>query len=278
MIKKIIIFIILIISNLLYANPSSRIISLNGSITEILFSLGLGENIVGCDTTSIYPELTTKIPKVGYQRNLSAEGILSLNPNLVLATTDAGPKNVIQQLQSTKLKLLVFEDKPELEYVWKKIIFTGKATEKIKEAQNLVKKLQEDYKNINSKINFQIKPKVLFIYSRGQGNIFVSGKDTSASKMIELAGGVNAVQSFSGYKPLTPESLAGLEIDFVLVPTKALEVLGGKSALNKISGLELTKVLQKDKIVVMDDLLLLGFSTRIVKAIEELAKFIGTLK
>lgn len=268
----------LFLSLSLNANSLPRVVSLNGTITEIIFALGAGETVVGCDTSSLYPERANKLPKIGYQRAVSAEGILSLNPSLILGTNEAGPPNTIQQLQTSKKKISVFQDKPELDHVWKKIAWVGEQIGKSKEAKSLIDKLKKDYQVLRTKILTTNKPSVLFIYSRGQGTILVSGKNTAASEMIELAGGKNAIMEFEGFKPLTPESLAGLQVDFILIPTKALESLGGKEGLKKVPGLLLTKAGKQGKIIDMDDLFLLGFSTRIVSAIEELGKLIGTIQ
>ncbi len=69
---------------------SPRIVSIGGPVTEIVYALGADKDLVGVDTSSIYPEAATKLPQVGYQRMLSAEGVLALHPTLILASADAG--------------------------------------------------------------------------------------------------------------------------------------------------------------------------------------------
>jgi iron complex transport system substrate-binding protein len=275
--KTKLILLFLLFSSVLYANEKKRIVALNGTLTEIIFALDAGDDIVGCDTSSIYPEKANLLPKVGYQRALSAEGILSLKPSLILGTSDAGPPNVIAQIKKSVPNLFLFEDTPTLDSVWKKIEWTGKNLGKSKEASKLVGKLQKDYQILQRKIDTTKKPKILFIYARGAGSVQVAGKENGADTMIKLAGGENAVNGFTGFKPITSEMLAGLKIDFILLPSRSLESLGGISGLKKIPGIELTGAGKEKNIIQMDDLVLLGFSTRVVQGIEELAKLIGTL-
>ncbi|MDQ3087776.1 MAG: ABC transporter substrate-binding protein [Acidobacteriota bacterium] len=88
-------------------NPNElRIISIGGAVTETIFALGQETKIVGTDTSSVFPEAATRLPQVGYQRTLSAEGVLSLKPNLVLATAEVGPPTAIEQIESAGVKVV----------------------------------------------------------------------------------------------------------------------------------------------------------------------------
>ncbi|MCX7997391.1 MAG: ABC transporter substrate-binding protein [Leptospiraceae bacterium] len=273
---KTIILLIMLFTNSIFSEENTRIVSLNGSVTEILFELGAGSLVVGCDTSSLYPEQATKLPKIGYQRAISPEGILSLNPTLVVGTSDAGPPTAIEQLKRSGAKVNIFHDFVGIDSVWKKIEFIGSSIGKNQEAERLLQKLKKENKTLLEKISYTKKPKVLFIYARGINTIQVSGNNTQASEMIRLAGGVNAINEFDGFKPLTPEALAISKIDYILMPEMSLSSMGGANELKKIPALSVISNLES-KLITMDDLLLLGFSARINKAIHELAKKIGTL-
>ena len=82
------------------ADAAQRIVSIGGPVTEIVYALGAGGDVVGVDTSSTYPETATRLPQVGYQRRLSAEGVLSLQPDVVLVTSDAGPPAALDQLKA----------------------------------------------------------------------------------------------------------------------------------------------------------------------------------
>lgn len=271
-----IIFLLLFFTTQVFSSDVKRIVSLNGSITEILFALGMGSFVVGCDTTSIYPEQANKLPKVGYQRAISAEGVLSLNPDLVIGTSDAGPPTSMEQIKRSGKDVKIFQDFLGLESVWKKIEFVGSSIGKEKETAKIIQELKKENQTLLGKINNKKAPRVLFIYARGANTIQVSGKNTPASEMIRLAGGVNVINEFDGFKPLTPEALSNTKIDYILMPSLSLESMGGIKELKKIPVLSLIPNLET-KVITMDDLLLLGFSTRINQAIQELAQKLGNL-
>ena len=98
--------IFLLFSTAAFADTPKRVVSVGGALTETVYALGAGELLVGSDTTSYYPEAAANSPKVGYQRALSAEGILSLSPDLVIMTDEAGPPPVLAQLNSAGVNML----------------------------------------------------------------------------------------------------------------------------------------------------------------------------
>ena len=87
----------------------SRIVVINGDVTEVVFALGLGENVVAVDTSATHPAEVTNLPQVGYQRRLSAEGVLSMDPTVVIGNTNAGPPEVIEQIRATGVPVVILE-------------------------------------------------------------------------------------------------------------------------------------------------------------------------
>ena len=102
-----------------------RIVSMNGSMTEALFAVGAGESVVGVDTSSVFPPEAQRLPKIGYQSKLSAEGILSLRPDLVLGTQDAGPPEVIEQIRRAGIRVEIYQDSSTVEGAYGKVLFAG---------------------------------------------------------------------------------------------------------------------------------------------------------
>ena len=200
-------------------DDTSRIVSLGGAVTEIVFSLGYGKKVVGVDASSSYPDEVSDIPKVSYHRRLTAEGIISLAPTLVIATTEAGPTEVIQQLRSADITILILPHEPTIECTIEKIKIVGSSLNKQKEANDIVRQINSDIKQIKL-LNKELsnKKKVLFIYARGQGNLMVAGKETAANTIVELAGAVNAVKDYNGYKPLTAEAVVAAAPDVPCIP------------------------------------------------------------
>ncbi|MEX1119850.1 MAG: hemin ABC transporter substrate-binding protein [Terrimicrobiaceae bacterium] len=255
------------------SHASERIVSTAGAVTETLFALGAEKEIVAVDVSSVFPEAANALPRIGYARQLSAEGILSMNPTVVFATEDAGPPEVIKQLTSAGVKVVPLSNRHTPEAAAERIIAIGDAINHRPAAKSLVENLKTDLELAQAQVQkSDARPKVLFIYARAGGVMNVSGTGTSADAMITLAGGVNAVQGFENYKPLTAEGAVAAAPDFILVTSRGLESSGGIDGLLKHPGLALTPAGKEKKVIVMDDLFLLGFGPRLGQAARELCE------
>jgi len=253
----------------MYAEPPVRLVSLNGTVTEILFSLGLGERIVGVDTSSIFPPNATKIKKIGYQRTLTSEGILSFNPTHIIGTDTAGPPNTMEQLRQLSIPMLIIPEVFTPEGVESKIRLITNFLNKQKEGENIINEFRTKM-NSFQKPQLKKEVKVLFLYSRSASSIFVSGSNTPAASVIQLSGAVNAVTDFQDYKPLTSEALVNANPDVILITKHSYDMLGGGDSIWEIPGIKSTKAGKAKQVLVMDDLLLLGFGPRLPQALSEL--------
>ena len=248
-----------------------KLVSLGGNITEIIFALGEGKHVVAVDASSLYPKEVTEIPKVGYYRQVSSEGILSAEPSMVIASESAGPKEVIEQIKKIGISVLQVPSEKSLEGTERRIRQIATTLNKEKEGIQLIKQIHEDLKKIQES---KTTPKVLFIYARGGGTLSVAGRNTAAAEMISLAGGINAVQEYEGYKPLNAESIIIAAPDYILLTTRGLTSLGSVEDVLSLKGIAQTPAAQNKKIISMDDLLLLGFGPRTGKAALELSKLL----
>lgn len=252
---------------------TARIVSIGGGVTEIVYALDFGGQVVGVDTSSVYPEAATKLPQVGYQRQLSAEGILSLKPTVVLATTDAGPPAALEQLRSAGVPVVSILADANVAGANARLRAVAQALAVPDRGEALVSRLGIDLSTAQSRIaNVQSKPKVLFIYARGGGTLNVSGTATAADEMIRLAGAENAVTAYEGFKPFTAEAAVAAAADVLLLPARGLDSLGGPDGLLGLPGIAMTPAGRAGRIVSMDDLLLLGFGPRTGLALQELAQ------
>ena len=248
-------------------DDSSRIVTLGGTITETVFALGAGERVVGVDASSSFPEAANQLPKVVYHRRLSAEGVLSLRPTLIIATTEAGPPEAIQQLESAGVTVLVLPHEPTVENAIAKIERIAAALNVQAHGTALIQALKEELSQVQSAIpQTAAQAKILFLYARGQGMLMVAGQDTGADTMIGLAGGANAIQGYSGYKPLTSEAAVAAAPDVILLMDSGLESVGGTQGLWQLPGLALTPAGQQGRVLSMNGLLLLGFGPRLGQA------------
>lgn len=249
-----------------------RIVSIGSALTEIVYAFGAEKLLVGVDTTSLYPEAARVLPQVGYMRALSAEGVLSLKPTLILATTAAGPATTLDQLRATGVEVMVLPDHFDYDSVVLKIEAVGKVAAKTAEAQEMIARGRAEMADLSAKLkSVSSKPRVLFLLSMGGGAPQAAGQTTAADGIIRLAGGVNAVDGYSGYRPLTPESVIASRPDFVLVTRQTVEALGGIDAILKQPALTQTPAGKASRVLQFDTLLLLGFGPRTPSAATQLA-------
>lgn len=249
-----------------------RLVTAGGTITEIVFALGRGDDVVGVDTSSVHPAEATRLPQVGYQRTLSAEGVLSLSPTLVLVTSEAGPPPALIQIRGAGVRLVEVPTGNGIEAARGTIRALAAALDRRERGEDLVGALDRDLARASAALaGATSRPRVLFVYSRGGGAAMVSGTGTAADEMIRLAGGENAVADFDGFRPLTPEAAVTVEPEVVLIPSRGLDALGGREALFALPGLGLTPAGREQRVVAMDDLYLLGFGPRTGQAVRELA-------
>ena len=252
-----------------------RIVSVGGSITEIIYALGAQNRIVGVDSSSLWPQQAKSFPQIGYQRALSAEGVLSLSPDLIIATEDAGPADTLSQLEQVGVRLTIVPNKPTIIGIIEKIKAIAKAIGKHAEAAVLIEKTKQEMQQLKSQLaQINDKPRVMFLFSAGRGAPMVSGTDTSADGMIILSGGANAITGFNGYKPLNTEAMIAARPDVILTTDRSLKALGGIAGLMKIPGMLQTPAGQSGQVFAMDGLLLLGLGPRTPQAATALGKLL----
>ena len=259
-----------------YAQPDAdprRIVTLGGSVTEIVYALGAGDQVVGVDASSVYPEAATEKPNVGYFRKVPAEGVLSLNPSLVLALEGTGPPTVFEQFRSAGVRTVQVPDTPSVTGAKRKIRRIGDLLGRSARGDSLIAAMERDLDEARAlRAEAASTPSVLFVYARGSGTMNVAGRGTSAAAMIELAGGENAITGFEGFKPMSAEAVVEAEPDVILALTRGLESIGGTKGLLEQPGIPLTPAGKQKRIVAMDDLLLLGFGPRLGTAVTRLTK------
>jgi iron complex transport system substrate-binding protein len=266
------------------AAAPQRIVSVGGAITETLFALGAQGDIVGVDTTSLYPAVATTLPSVGYARALSAEGVLSLRPSLVLAGAEAGPPAVLRQLEAAGLTLTLLDTDHRALGVFARTQRIADACGRAAAGRALVAALQQEWATTSARVARQRQatvqaatqaggrpPRVLFVLSHSMAQLRVAGQNTAADAMLSLAGAANALSGFEGYKPLTPEAVIAAAPDIVLATDQGVLAAGGVDGLLAAPGLALTPAGRQRRVLAMDALLLLGFGPRLPQAVAALA-------
>lgn len=254
----------------------SRIVSLNGDITETIVTLGLAKNLAGVDISATYPEkLVAGMQKIGYQRTLAAEGILSLRPSLVIGTPTAGPASTIEQLRSAGVPVLIIPEYKDLDAGARKLRAVGRALGVPRRGEKLARQVETQIALAKREVaRAATKPKVAFLYVRGTQVQQIGGVGSGADAMIEAAGGVDVGKSIGiqGFKQLTAESLVAAQPDVLLLLSAGLQSVGGVDGLLRLPGVAQTPAGRNRKVIAYDDLMLLGLGPRTGKALRLLIR------
>lgn len=258
---------------------AERVVAAGGSITEVVYALGGEDRLIAVDATSQYPPAAEELPDVGYFRNLSAEPILALEPDLLLAVEGTGPAAALDQLRSAGLEVVVVSDESTPEGITAKIEQVATVLDLEPEGKALAADVERGFRELALKIETTgDPPKVLFLLSVGRGAPLMAGKETAADAIIRLAGGENAMSAVEGYKPLSPEAAVAAAPDVILCMDHSLEALGGPEAVLALPEVALTPAGQNGRLISMEGLLLLGFGPRTPAAARDLARALGTLQ
>lgn len=252
-----------------------RIISVGGALTELIYELGAQGELVGVDSTSLFPTAATKLPNVGYARTLAAEGLLSLAPTLIVATEEAGPPPVLRQLEAARVPLHVLRADHRFEGVIDRTRRLGELLNRPAQASALIQRLNEDWATSRATVTRltagRRPPRVLFVLSNAANQARISGRGTAADAMLAYAGAVNALGDVDGYKMLSPEAAIAAAPDIVLATTQGLEATGGAEGLLRLPGLAQTPAGQQRRVVALETMELLGFGPRLPQALTRLA-------
>jgi iron complex transport system substrate-binding protein len=249
------------------------IVSIGGSITEIIFALGAENRLVARDTTSSYPPEAADLPDVGYMRALSPEGVLATDPAMIIAENGAGPIETINVLEGANIPFIIVPDSYSAEGISAKIIAVGKAIGEEEKAQILADDLRKRLAEVTRASGERAegdKKRVLFVLSTQGGRIMASGNGTAAAGMIELAGGLNAVTGFDGYKPMTDEAVIAAAPDAILMMERGGDHDSTADALLQMPAIATTPAAKSRAVIRMDGLYLLGFGPRTADAVTDL--------
>ncbi|SCM76290.1 Hemin ABC transporter substrate-binding protein [uncultured Pleomorphomonas sp.] len=252
---------------------ANRIVVAGGTITEILFALGQGDRVAAVDTTSAFPPEARAKPQIGYMRALSAEGILSQKPDLILVEQGAGPTDALAIIEASSIPVVTIDAPPEADAIPAKIESVGRAVGVEAAAADLAAKVRRDIGALKAEIAaVGEKPKrVLFALSLANGRITAGGAGTAADAIIRLAGGVNAAAAVNGYKPLSDEDVLAASPDVLLVMNNGGHAIAEDAAF-ALPALKGTPAAASGAYVTMDGLYLLGFGPRTAAAGRDLAR------
>ncbi|GFE64680.1 heme/hemin ABC transporter substrate-binding protein [Litoreibacter roseus] len=259
-------------TQLLASRDTRDVIAIGGDVTEIIFALNQGHRLLARDTTSTYPAAARDLPDVGYMRRLSAEGVLSFAPSLIVSAEGAGPPEVIDILRAASVEFAEIPTGYDAEAIAQKIHAVGAALAVPGKAAKLT---ADTHAALTAAVDRAARtdamPKrVLFVLSTQGGRILASGTNTGAHGIIQMAGGTNAVSEFEGYKPLSDEAVSAAAPDVILMMDRSGDHAATDEELFALPAISSTPAAQSGDVVRMNGLLLLGFGPRTADAVTAL--------
>lgn len=249
-----------------FAAPA-RLVTLGGDVTEIVYALDAQAQLVARDSTSLYPEQVRDLPDVGYLRQLNAEGILALRPDLLLASEQAAPALALQQIQQSGVRIVTVPGGSDLKAIDEKIRIVAEATGKQAAGETLRQQMRQRIAALPTQ---PLNKRILFILSHSGMTPMAAGQQTAADAAIHAAGLQNAIQGVKRYQPLSQEGIIASQPELVVISVDGVKGLGGEAALWMLPGMAQTPAGRNRQLLVVDDMALLGFSIRTPDALRQL--------
>lgn len=254
------------------ATAQDRIVSLGGDVTEILYELGAGDRVVATDTTSVFPQAAANTPKVGYVRRLSAEGVLSLEPDLILISGAAGPPAALEQLEASGVGIVQMETEYTVDAIYEKTRTVGDAVGKAAEAQAYEAEIRAKWLEAEATLeDVNQSLRVLFFATFADNAPRAAGRETAAHGVIELIGGTNVFGSETGYKSLSLEAAVAADPEIILVMDQNVDRAGSLEKLTSHPAISLTSAVQNGHVFVVDAVQVMQFGPRTPEALAKLA-------
>lgn len=276
-----------LVSALFAAPPSyayERVVSTTGNASEIIYNLGLVDSLVAVDTTSTLPsDVMKNKPKIGYRRQLSSEGILSMRPDLLILAPDAGPPAVKKQLQASGLNIITIADDKSVDGVISDIEMIANTLGARKAAQPMIDNIRADEKKVKALIaNYPHPPKIAFMMDGGIGKNSMTGlgAKSAGGAMIHVVGGKNVFDGeFDSVKPVSLEALMSTDMDMILIAAHGASKPSTPDltrALERYKNLALTKAGKKQCVFTIGSVESLGFGPGFMTAALSIAEAVNT--
>ena len=255
------------------AQAEARIVSLGSDVTEIVFALGHGKQIVAVDDTSTWPAATAKLPKLGYLRSLAPEPILAQRPTVILAGEAAGPDAVLRQAERAGVQIIRVPEGHSAAGLAAKIRTIAAALNAKPEGERLAAATLARLSPPPASAN---PPRMLLVLATAPGRVLAAGSGTAGDAFIRMVGGTNAFLA-EGYKPLSAEAALAARPEVILVPSHVAGIMGGLAALTRDPVLSRTPAVRNSHIIVVDSLAAMNFGPRLPEAIAALRAKLGEL-
>jgi iron complex transport system substrate-binding protein len=253
-------------------SDTSRIVSLTGDITEIIFELGLGDRVAAIDVTTTYPEEAAALPGIGFGQALAAEPVLAFEPTLVIGDESVEPTEAVEQLRAAGVPVVILPSQTTLEGVSEKIRQIASIMSATDAGEELVGRVEADIAEAQSLIPaVDAPPRVAYVYVRGEQLVLIFGQGVATNAMITGAGAIDAgaESGVFGAAPLTPESIVAAAPDVIVLPEAGLAALGGEAAFAQLPGIAETPAGRNEAFLAYDEAFFFNLGPRVGQALEQ---------
>lgn len=273
---------VLLCSSLLFSHAAAaaelpqRWVSSGGSLSEWVVRLGGEGRLVGVDTTSLHPQSLRQLPSVGYQRALSAEGVLSLRPDILIGSEEMGPPPVVAQIAAAGVRVESLSAKPDLATLERNVLRLGELLGVPAQAREQMaayrQQLQDQAQWVAEARRRQAPPRVVMLLGHAGSNLMAAGQGSLAVWLIEQAGGESPV-AHQGYKALSNEALLALDPQVLIFADRSLHGEEARQALLKHNPLlQQTRAVRDGRLLALDPTLLVGgLGPRLPEGLAELS-------
>lgn len=275
----------LVVAPAVFAQERPTLVSAGGGVTEIVYALGAEDQLLGVDTSSTWPDRATELPQVGYQRSLSTEGVMSLRPQVLLVSHEAGPPHVLNQLADADVTVVKVEGDYSFSGLLSRVETAGNALSRETEADALLDALRSEWQAVQNTV--EQRPlrgqgggplRVVVLMTHGTTPM-AAGENSGADAILAMAGARNAFAGeFQGYKPFSAEALINAAPDAVVVTRIGDSAFDAETVIDDVAGLSLTPAGQNRLIVPVDTVKFLGFGPRLPSAVAELHEALSTAR
>lgn len=251
-----------------HAQQVKNIVSLGGSVSEIIYELGFLDSLIAIDDSSYYPPTLKDLPSVGYYRSLSLEGLISLQPDVILASEKSGPPQVLKRVADLGINVQQISDASSIESLYLRIKQIADILAVPDRGEVLTQEIRKNLKTAQTITNNKLKALVLL---NRTGQFMAAGNDTTANEILKLAGLENALANKSGYKTISTEGIAAIAPELIIITSGSLGDASIKEFMAQ-PGIANTPAAKANRIIAIDDLLILGLGPRTPQAIASLKK------
>ena len=253
-----------------------RWVSSGGSLSEWVVRLGGEDRLVGVDTTSLHPQSLRRLPSIGYQRALSAEGILALRPDVLIGSEEMGPPPVLAQIRAAGIRIESLSAKPELDTLERNVLRLGELLGRPEQARMLMASYRRDLQRqaewVEQARRTHQPPRVLMLLGHAGNNVMAAGRGSLAVWLIEQAGGESRTEH-QGYKPISSEALLAMDPQVVIFADRTLHGEEARQALLRHNpALRQTSAARDGRLLSLDPTLLVGgLGPRLPEGLAELS-------